>query len=924
MLSYSIRSTLVQSADHFWNTLLRFMEIHRLGEPTRRPCLIQGVLAAIVLLFASATPAQTVVLSPSQQQMLNQLPAAQRDQAMAVIGQLNARQTEGTQQTINEPLDAPGSMDVASEIDRIIESAGNTAQARSRLVINFTAIESLTAAESRDLAEDPVMQKLIGSHLFVLDESGVLSLQGLELIPLLGLSELDINRRLEAEPYLSQFSVDARILGQTPVGVEALEPFGYDVFQPRETSFDAPSSGPVPADYILGPGDSIRVQLFGNVNGIYEFEVSRDGVLNLPEIGPVVVAGIPFSEFRADLDKRVQEMLIGTQVSVTMGQLRTIRVYVLGDVNKPGSYVVSGLSTISGALYRSGGVSPIGSLRDIQLKRNGKIVSSLDAYDLLVRGDMSSNSRLQPGDVIFVPPIGKTVSVGGAVHRPAIYEVKRLTSAADLVGLAGGLTSDAYADGARLQRIEENGERIVISVNLKSASANSIRIRDGDILLIPEVLPEIKNAVILAGHVHRPGDYPWSHGMRLSDLIESTEELLRGVDTDYILVRREGNRGEPIKALSTSLSAALKAPGGADDMLLEAGDTVNVFSLALGRQRTVGPLMEELELQATIDSPLQQVEVSGNVRAPGVYPLESGMRVSDLIRAGGNLSEEAFAQEAELTRYSVLSAGGREVEVVKVNLSAIRLGDEHADSIWTVTLSGEVLFPGSYRVRRGETLAGVIQRAGGLTRHAFPEGAVFLRDALREREQDQIETLARRMEADIATLSLQSVNSGGGDTLSTGQALLDQLRNTEAVGRLVIDLEKDVANSVGDIEVRDGDRLLVPAVTQVVSVLGESQQNSSHLYQPGLSRDEYIDLSGGLTRRADKKLIYVVRANGAVIAAGRSKWLGSGKNTEIQPGDTIVVPLDTGKMRPLTFWGSVTQILYQGAIAVAAVKTFSN
>jgi polysaccharide export outer membrane protein len=290
----------------------------------------------------------------------------------------------------------------------------------------------------------------------------------------------------------------------------------------------------------------------------------------------------------------------------------------------------------------------------------------------------------------------------------------------------------------------------------------------------------------------------------------------------------------------------------------------------------------------------------------------------------------------------VQTGGVREAEVINVDLYAIRRGDEQADvvlkehdyliikripewdSVWTVTLEGEVMFPGAYRVQRADSLADVIQRAGGLTSGAFPEGAVFLREVLREQEQEQIETLSRRMEADLASLSLQSAGSGGGDTFRTGQTLLNQLENAEAVGRLVINLEEDVAQSVGDIEMHDGDRLLVPRATQVVSVLGETQQNSSHLYQPGVSRDEYIDLSGGLTRRADKKLIYVVRASGAVVAANRSKWFGRGKNVDIRPGDTIVVPLDIDRMRPLTFWGNVTQILYQGANAVAAVKTFDN
>lgn len=899
------------------------------------------VVCASVLL-PLAVSAQGIQLSPAQQQMLDQLPPAQRQQAMAAIQQLESQRSDSGQKSINEPVDATQTSPDQSGIDDRLRSTAVTADARSRLVINFTPMESLQSRELQALEDDSVLSKLIGNHLFVLDDSGVLSLQGLELIPLLGLTESDINRRLSAEPFLSMFEIDARILGQKPIGVEALKPFGYDIFEPKYSSFDAPSSGPVPPDYALGPGDTLRVQLFGNVNGIYEYEVSRDGVLNLPEIGPVTVAGIPFSEFRKDLDTRVQQTLIGTQVSVTMGQLRTIRVFILGDVNQPGSHVVSGLSTISSALYRSGGISPVGTLRNVQLKRRGRIVATLDVYDLLIRGDTSGDARLLPGDVVFVPPIGKTVAVGGAVNRPAIYEVKRLTTAADLVGLAGGLTPDAYAAGARLERVDENSERSVLAVNLSQQSANDVRITNGDKLLVPTVLPEIENAISLVGHVYRPGSYPWEPGMRLADLIPSSDELKPGVDTDYVLIRREDQRGDAIAALSTSLSKALSAPASNDNLELRAGDTVYVFSRALGRQRVVEPLLDELELQSSTDFPVRKVEISGNVRAPGVYPLEDGMRVSDLVRAGGSLSEDAYALEAELTRYTISPGGGRITNVVTIDLDAVRRGvvtadqvlREHDflvvkrvpewDTIWTVVLEGEVAFPGEYRVGRGETLADVLARAGGLAAGAFPEGAVFLRESLKEREQEQIETLAQRMEADLASLSLQAADASGSDTLTTGRVLLDQLRSIEAVGRLVIDLGYNGDDSATSLEMRDGDRLLVPTKTQVVTVLGETQQNTSHLHDPQMSRDDYIDLSGGLTRRADKKLIYIVRANGSVVAGNQSKWFGRGNRLKIRPGDTIVVPLDTDRIRPLTFWGNVTQILYQGAIAVAAVKTFNN
>lgn len=904
-------------------------------------------LTAVFCLLAVAASSfgQSIQLSAEQQQMLNQLPPAQRQQVLEAIRELQGRQVNGAQQqSINESVTQMDAPDTSDFVDQILSDPEPRGEPRSRLVLTFELPEAMSAAERRSLASDPARQGLVGSRLYILDDSGVLTLPGLEPIELLGMKVADINRRLEAEPFLAVFDIGARILGQTLTGMDAIEPFGYDIFEPQGTTLDTPASGPVPPDYVLGPGDSVRVQLFGNVNDISEFEVSRDGVLNLREIGPVTVAGLRFSEFRADVKQRVKEMMIGTQVSVTMGQLRTIRVFVLGDVNKPGSYVVGGLSTISGALSRSGGVSPVGSLRAIQLKRNGRVVSTLDTYDLLIRGDNSNDSRLQQGDVIFVPPIGKTVSVGGAVKRPAIYEVKRLTTAADLVDLAGGLMPEAFAGGAQLERIGENGERTVLPVDLGSQSANGIRIRTGDILVVPEVLPELDNVVVLAGHVYRPGKYPWRPGMRLVDLIRTSDELKPGVDTGYVLIRREAARGRPIEVLSANLGAALRTPSGAENIGLESSDTVHVFSLALGRQRVVEPLLEELRLQSTIDAPVGKVQVSGNVRVPGEYPLEANMRVSDLIRAGGNLTETAYALEAELTRYSAGGAG-REIEIVSVDLDAIRRGIDSADlvlrehdyliikqmpdwdSTWTVTLEGEVRFPGAYRVRRGETLASVIERAGGFTDAAFVEGAVFLREALKALEQEQIEKLAGRLEADLANLSLQAAAAGGSETLSTGRVLLDQLRETEATGRLVIDLRRDgdsAAGSADAVEMRDGDKLLVPKQPQVVSVLGETQQNTSHLFRENLSRDAYIDLSGGLTRRADRKLIYVVRANGAVVAGNRSKWFGRRGNVQIRPGDTIVVPLDTDRMRPLTFWGNVTQILYQGAIAVAAVKTFDN
>lgn len=894
-----------------------------------------ALLVACVILLQPAY-SQSVSLTPEQQQLLDLLPSDQRDQALEALRQRQAPvdQEPPPVSTLSPAIAAP----VKAETIR--------AAARSRLVINFTPKDSLTDDELSAVAADPALSRLQGSRTFALDDNGILSLLGIQTIPLLGLTESDVERRLGAEPLLAAFDIDARILESEPIGPEALKAFGYDIFEPTEASFDPPMAGPVPSDYVMGPGDSVRVQLFGNVNAIYEVDVSRDGIVNLPEIGPVTVSGLPFSEFRADVNRRVREMMIGTQVSVTMGQLRTIRIFVLGDANRPGSYVVDSLATISSALYRSGGISRAGSLRDIQLKRSGSIVARLDLYDLLLRGDTSGDARLQPGDVIFISPIGSQVSVSGAVKRPAIYETRGRASVSDVIAMAGGLLPEAFPNGARIERIENGAGRTVIAVDADSDAAAGMGVNAGDLLMIPSVLPEFDTVVTLSGHVHRPGPYAWRNGMRLTDLVGSARELKPGGDTGYLLIRREDRQDRSVSVLSADLAAALAAPSSAANVTLMPRDTVHVFNTAFGRQRTIEPILEELQLQSRFGQPHREVSVVGQVKAPGSYPLEAGMRVSDLVRAGGSLSEQAYTLKAEVVRYNAAGGQRRDAQVIDVNLDAILRGNDAADLLleehdnlrisrvpeWespaTVQLQGEVTFPGSYRIRRGETLSVLLERAGGLTDNAFPEGAVFLREELREREQEQIDVLIRRLEADLTSLSLQNVDTSGDETLSTGQTLLAQLRATEAVGRLVIDLEQIASNGggntlVADLELREGDRLLVPKKSQAVTVIGETQQSASHLYQPGLSRQDYIDLSGGVTRRADERLIYVVRASGAVVSGNRSRWFGRSGGTDIRPGDTIVVPIEVDKTRALTVWTGVTQILYQAAIAIAAVDSFN-
>ena len=373
-------------------------------------------------------------------------------------------------------------------------------------------------------------------------------------------------------------------------------------------------------------------------------------------------------------------------------------------------------------------------------------------------------------------------------------------------------------------------------------------------------------------------------------------------------------------------------------------DQIIVFDLASGRDRVIQPLLKELRLQGTAGQPTATVHVEGQVKVAGEYPLEPGMTVSDLIRAGGGAADSAYGGEAELARYSV-TGGSRHTELIDVDLTAALRGDPAANlrleafdtltvkqvPLWgeqeTVTLKGEVRFPGAYSIRRGETLKSVVTRAGGLTDYAFPEGSVFTREWLRKREQEQLDMLATRMQTDLTALAVGTAASGQGASapavVTLGQTLLTQVRGARAVGRMVIDLRRlmrEPDGSPDDVILRGGDQLIVPRFQQEVTVLGEVQSSTtSLLYNPRLSRDDYIAMSGGVTPRADRGRIYVVRANGSVVAGRGGGWFRRDQGS-IKPGDTIVVPLNTESIPPLPFWQAVSQILYNVAIAVLAVR----
>jgi len=936
--------------------------------------IARGILAgaALLLLHGSFAVAQNVPtneqlqifqgLSPEQQQaVLEQMNVSRSEGSASQTGATETRRTEeraDEKRTFAPPsasdrsgalmaddlvtveLALPGTMSKGSvRAGSVQDPSVDTAPRRLR-----TLPETPLPPDQRKTLED-LINMVKSRNPYHLDRNGNLNLPGIAPVQLGGLNEQQAVQRLAVEPSLLQLDVSLARLPVARTGIAGLKSFGYDLFEQSSSTFLPVTDVPVPADYIVGPGDRFRVLLYGSQNRNLPLVVSRDGLVDFPELGPIAVGGLRFSVAKSTIESRVAQQMIGVRANVTMGDTRAIRVFVLGEVRQPGSYSVSGLATMTSALFASGGIKPIGSLRDIQLKRQGAVVRHLDLYDLLIKGDTADDANLQPGDVIFIPPVGPVVSVEGEVKRPAIYELRGQASAESVLQMAGGFTTEADLGRSSLTLLDDQSRRIVLDVDFRSPAGRAQVVRNGDALRVARLRPQLDSGVTVQGFVHRPGPVAWRQGMRLSDVIASIDELKPSADSHYILIRRETGADRHVEVMSADLVSALQNRGGGADTVLQPRDQITVFDLAPGRQRIIKPLLDELRLQGGISRPTEVVRVEGRVKVPGEYPLEPGMKVSDLLRAGGNLSAEAFGGKAEIARYEITANGVRETQVVEVDLEAIRGGNAQADLAlrpfdylfiketpeWTdqesVTLAGEVRFPGTYPIRRGETLYEIIQRAGGLTSRAFARGGAFTRVYLRENEKQLKDSLAERMQSDLAALSLQAAaanQSGASAALTAGQGLLEQMKNAKPVGRMVIDLPALMALGRGsskDIALRDGDLLVIPQMRQEVTVIGEVQNPSARLFSEDFRRDQYIALSGGVTRKADKDRIYVVRADGSVVAQ-QGGWLRRNYDMAIQPGDTIVVPLDTERMPRLPFWQAVTQIIYNLAVSVAAINSF--
>ena len=721
----------------------------------------------------------------------------------------------------------------------------------------------------------------------------------------------------------------------------SLKPFGYDLFANAPTTFAPAASIPVSSDYLLGPGDTLDILFYGKTNTAFSLEINREGFVDFPQLGPVGLAGLTYGEAKDMLQARIAAQIIGTQVSISMGSLRSMQVFVLGEAFKPGAYTVSSLSTITHALVSSGGVSDIGSLRNIQLKRQGKLVATLDLYDLLLAGDTSNDVRVQAADVIYIPTVGDLASIEGQVLRPAIYELKGTESIQDLVELAGGMGPKAFAQSARLQRINFDGFMTTLDVDLTQSEDKSASLRGGDHLTVDAITNYKKDVVSLQGAVRHEGDFAWRDGMRVSDIVATRDKLNPDADLGAVMLVREIPNSADIEMLIFSFERVLADFSSEDNQRLMSRDKIIVLSAYGDRATQISPYITQLKRQATLGTSAKIVASGGTVRFPGEYPLVEGMSIDDLIRLSGGLVESAYSQSAEIARID-LSNPNRAVSSIVVSslTGSSTMALQPSDYVefrtipdfretQTISLEGEFVFPGTYAFDKGENLSSVIQRAGGFTDEAFVDGSIFLRESLKIREQQELDRLAKVLNDDLNADSLRDTNSNvavDDAQLTLQRDAIEALASAEAQGRLVIPLMKIVNFSVDDVALKTNDRLLIPKFSQEVTVIGEVQRPTSYLYDASFSQADYLMQSGGIKPSADKRGIYVVKAGGQVIMPTRGWFRFRSAQANIGPGDTIVVPLDTDdtRIRGIPLLAEVSTIIYQLALGAAAVNSFSS
>ncbi|HET8710285.1 MAG TPA: SLBB domain-containing protein, partial [Spongiibacteraceae bacterium] len=518
-------------------------------------------------------------------------------------------------------------------------------------------------------------------------------------------------------------------------GEQALKPYGYDLFAGSPTTFEPLSDIPIPTNYVLGPGDTLTIQLFGKESANYSLTVNRDGSILLPDLGPITVAGSSLDAARALIAQKIQKEKIGVTANITLGELRAIRVFVLGEAYQSGSYSVSSLSTITNALFLAGGVKEGGSLRNIQLKRHGNLIRTLDLYDLLMRGDTSNDVQLQPGDAIFIPQVGARVGVDGEVQRPAIYEIKNNETINDVLAMAGGVKPEAYPSASVVERFDRQHVRTLVNADLTNDRDRQLRVQRGDLIRVRSTAASVENAVAVVGAANRPGLYQWRAGMRVTDILRSrTNDLHANTDLDYALIVREVDYRGNIEVIQFNLGNALGDPASMDNRQLLARDRILVFQrfeFDASREAVLSDLLQKqaqsaqerttqsLTTEATTDSGSQVEQGQASVLSSELLKKIQDKQLQ-VQRSAYQLAEKGLAAYSDATFLAQTRLFTRKQLLAPV-IAQLREQGKAGAPIRIAEITGAVKFPGEYPIGKYGNARDLIIAAGGLVDSAYTE-----------------------------------------------------------------------------------------------------------------------------------------------------------------------------------------------------------
>lgn len=843
--------------------------------------------------------------------------------------------------------------------------------------------------------------------------------------------DLNLDRpqvRREANPYAnvpSLYDLYTHVLPQSAV----LEHFGANIFRNGSGNIDKlPMDLPAGPDYVLGPGDGVSIDIWGGVAQRLQRVVDPSGRLALPEVGTVEVTGRSLGDVQRVVQAALRTQFHDVEADVSLSRIRTVRVYVVGEVENPGPYDISSLSTPLNALYAAGGPTSRGSLRHLRLYRGKNLVQEVDAYDLLLHGVRGDVARLQSGDTVQVPPIGPEITVQGMVMHPAIYEVNSESTLAQVLELSGGVLSSGTYRHIEVERVVAHKSYTMLQLEMPEGNdvqavnkaLTDFKVQDGDRIRISPILPYAEKTVYLDGHVFHPGKYAYREGMRVTDLIHSYNDLLPEPSRQHAEIIRLRAPDYMPEVLAFNLGDALAGKG--PDIALKPFDTVRIFGrydfedqpvvTVSGEVRDPGDhitngvthlhdaiyLANGITPEAALDDAqvfrhmdggklkvisvdLQKalandpkdnillepkdrifihrnlskvdpptVQIAGEVARPGRYPLGEDMTAGDLVRVAGGLKRGAYTESADLTRYEMIAGKSVAGETVVVPIAKAMAGEPDSDARlhdgdvltikqiagWndvgaSISVKGEVIHPGTYGIQEGERLSSILLRAGGFRSDAYPYGVIFERKQVRDLEQENREQLVRQVRIDGANLSLipdqdPDQKMAKEAAVDQWQAALQKLQAAPPSGRLVIQITKDIkrwANTPGDLEVRSGDVVYIPKRSNFVMVEGSVYNPTAVTYKPGKDAAWYLKQAGGPTNSANKKALFVIRADGSVAGGSAGVFSGGVGHEALHPGDLVMVPEKA--FSGTTKWKQTlesAQLAYAVGVAIQVARSF--